>query len=95
MAEQRSVTPDPSEVEEGAGFPYLAVIISAIVLIAIGAFFLNLAVGGSLPTGFGIGDALPENQVAGVDLDLVRGIIIVVVLAIIAGGAFMTLRKRS
>lgn len=95
MAEQSTVEHDNDVVNEGASFPYVPVIISAVVLIAIGAFFLNLGIGGALPTGFGLGDALPENMVGGVDLDLVRGIIIVVVLAVIAVAAFVMLRGQK
>lgn len=79
----------------GDSFPYGPVIFSAVVLIALGAFILNLAVSGSLPTGFGVGDALPANMVAGVDLDIVRGIIIVIVLAGIALGSLRGLRNQK
>ena len=93
MAEQSSEHNETTEAE--GGFPYVAVIISAIVLLALGTFMLNLAIGGSLPTGLGIGDALPANMVGGVDLDLIRGVIVVVVLAVIAVGSYMALRNKN
>lgn len=96
MAQHSSIDHDSeNSSQKGGSFPYVPVIVSAVVLIALGAFLLNLAVSGSLPTGFGLGDALPANMVAGVDLDIVRGIIIVIVLAVIAVGSFMALRNQK
>lgn len=95
MAQHSSIDRDNEVAEESGGFPYIPVIVSAVVLIALGALLLNLAISGSLPTGFGLGDGLSETVVAGVDLDLIRGIIIVVILAVIAVGAFAALRKQQ
>lgn len=96
MAQQGRIDSDHGETtDENAGFPFVPVIISAVVLLALGALLLNLAISGSLPTGFGLGDGLGETMVAGVDLDLVRGTIIVIILAVIAVGAFMALRNNQ
>jgi hypothetical protein len=91
---QQGIDSDRGETTNAdAGFPFVPVIISAVVLLALGALLLNLAISGSLPTGLGLGDSLSGTMVAGVDLDLIRGIIIVVILAVIAVGAFMALRN--
>lgn len=96
MTQQSSIDHDSDRAaDQGGSFPYIPVIISAVVLLAVGAFLLNLGVSGGLPTGFGLGDSLPASTVAGVDLDIVRGIIIVIVLAVIAAGSFMVLRNRK
>ena len=96
MAHHGSIDHDSDRAaDKSAGFPFVPVIISAVVLLALGAFLVNLGVSGSLPTGFGVGDSLPASMVAGVDLDIVRGIIIVIVLALIAAGSFMVLRKKN
>ena len=68
------------------GFPLAAVIISAVILLALGTLLLNLAVSGSLPTGLGLGAGLP---------DLVRGLIISLILLVIAVIAYRTLRKTT
>ncbi|HSM57912.1 MAG TPA: hypothetical protein VK879_17290 [Candidatus Sulfomarinibacteraceae bacterium] len=68
------------------GFPYVAVIVSAIILMAIGAVLLNMANAGALPTGLGIGAELP---------DLVRGVVISVILAVIAVVAYGVLKRES
>jgi hypothetical protein len=96
MAQHSSIDHDSEHAaDRNAGFPFLPVIISAIILLAGGAFLLNLGVSGGLPTGFGLGDSLPASMVAGVDLDIVRGIVIVIVLAVIAVGSFMVLRNNK
>jgi hypothetical protein len=69
----------------GRGFPWVAVIVSAIVLILIGTWLLNLASSGALPTGLGLGSELP---------DLVRGLVISVILIVIAVAAFIILRRE-
>jgi hypothetical protein len=96
MAQHGSIDHDSDRAADKSGtFPFVPVIISAVILLALGAWLLNLGVSGGLPTGFGVGDSLPASMVGGVDLDIVRGIIIVIVLALIAAGSFMVLRKKS
>jgi hypothetical protein len=96
MAQHSSIDHDSDQATDKSGaFPFVPVIISAVILLALGAFLLNLAVSGGLPTGFGVGDGLPASMVAGVDLDITRGVIIVIVLALIAVGSFMALRNRK
>lgn len=70
----------------GRGFPYVAVIVSAVILMAIGALLLNMAQAGALPTGLGIGAELP---------DLLRGVVISVILLVIAVAAFAVLKRES
>ncbi|HZD10883.1 MAG TPA: hypothetical protein VE553_06030 [Candidatus Binatia bacterium] len=70
----------------GGGFPWVAVIVSAVVLIAIGTLLLNLANSGALPTGLGLGANMP---------DLLRGVVISVILLVIAVVAFRVLRRSS
>jgi len=96
MAQHSSIDHDSEHAtDKGGAFPFIPVIISAVILLALGAFLLNLGVSGGLPTGFGLGDNLPASMVGGVDLDIVRGIIIVIVLALIAAGSFMVLRNKK
>lgn len=71
---------------ERRGFPYVAVIVSAVVLIAIGAWLLNLASAGALPTGLGIGAEMP---------DILRGVVISLILLAIAVVAFVYLRRET
>ncbi len=68
------------------GFPWVAVIVSAVVLIVIGTILLNMASAGSLPTGLGIGAGMP---------DILRGVVISVILAVIAVIAYSVLRRNS
>lgn len=70
----------------GRGFPWVAVIVSAVVLIVIGTLLLNMASAGSLPTGLGIGAEMP---------DILRGVVISVILAVIAVVAFAVLRRQN
>jgi hypothetical protein len=96
MAQHSSIDHDSEHASETSGsFPFVPVIISAVILLALGAFLLNLGVSGGLPTGFGVGDSLPASMVAGVDLDIARGVIIVIVLALIAVGSFMALPNKK
>lgn len=68
------------------GFPYVAVIVSALILMAIGALLVNLANAGALPTGLGIGAELP---------DLLRGVVISVILLVIAVVAYGVLKREK
>lgn len=68
------------------GFPWIAVIVSAVVLMVIGTLLLNMANAGTLPTGLGIGADMP---------DILRGVVISVILAVIAIVAFVVLRRQS
>lgn len=70
----------------GRGFPWIAVIVSAIVLIVIGTLLLNLASTGALPTGLGLGAEMP---------DILRGVVISVILLVIAVAAFAVLRRQN
>lgn len=70
----------------GRGFPYVAVIVSAVILMAIGTVLLNLASTGALPTGLGIGAEMP---------DLLRGVVISVILLVIAAVAYGVLKRES
>lgn len=65
-------------------FPVVPVLLSALVLIAIGALLLNLASAGALPTGLGIGADMG---------DITRRVVISGLLLIIAVGAFVFLRR--
>lgn len=78
-----------SEHDRGGGergFPYVAVIVSAIILMAIGTILLNMANAGALPTGLGIGAEMP---------DLLRGVVISVILLVIAVVAYGVLKRES
>ncbi|MFW5942336.1 MAG: hypothetical protein ACOCXI_11080 [Chloroflexota bacterium] len=71
---------------EDRGFPYVAVIVSAIILMVIGTVLLNMANAGALPTGLGIGAEMP---------DLLRGVVISVILLVIAVVAYGVLKRES
>lgn len=70
----------------GRGFPWVAVIVSAVVLIAIGTLLLNLASTGALPTGLGLGAEMP---------DILRGVVVSVILIVLAVAAFAVLRREN
>jgi hypothetical protein len=68
------------------GFPWVAVIVSAVVLMVIGTILLNLANSGALPSGLGIGAGMP---------DILRGVVISVILLVIAVIAYSVLRRSN
>jgi hypothetical protein len=78
-----------SEHDKGTGdrgFPWVPVIISAVVLIAVGTVLLNLGNAGALPSGLGLGADMP---------DILRRVVVSLILLVIAVAAFIFLRRES